>query len=470
MKLLRDLLERIATRVGVNLRALDIDVRPLALGLVPPEQFTKYYAFYGLTDLHPLHLSFHHSALAGSYFLGQIRVEHSALYKSDVRGDELKRKGPWQVDGFAIPLHSHERISIADSMLVKTLVHSCSHDPASPETFYIKNTLALPFANIHGSPVEGGFLGSFSTIDLTTVRNCVVGDYAYVQCGEISNQRVPPGQVLIKNPAFTFSFQHAPRTLARYLGQGHGHPSGLFHEFMAPRQPDFQAVFDSAHRPRPLDSPAGASISRFALVKGQCRVDDNVLVCQRAYLEDSILGPGANAQEHCYLIHSQLEGQDVTAHGAKLIGCRVGRRVFVGFNSLLRGAPHAPLAIGQGSIVLPHTIIDLQEPLEIPPQTLVWGCIAHAADLAQHSIPLERLAASQGELRLGAMTFQGQGQVLVDALQKRIQHILEANGAFCQGDQGAGHAQQQRDISFSTLQPYPEGDRAGIFPTMEIRP
>jgi hypothetical protein len=54
---------------------------------------TKFYAFYGITPHHPLNLVFKHANLSGSYFLGQVRVTNSLLYKSDIRGDELKKKG-----------------------------------------------------------------------------------------------------------------------------------------------------------------------------------------------------------------------------------------------------------------------------------------------------------------------------------------------------------------------------------------
>ncbi|HBD07128.1 MAG TPA: transferase, partial [Syntrophobacteraceae bacterium] len=69
--------------------------------------------------------------------------------------------------GLQIQLHDDEVIHIKDSYLVKTLVHSHSHDPESPEEFFIQNTLSLHYANIHGAPVEGCFIGPFSTVDLT---------------------------------------------------------------------------------------------------------------------------------------------------------------------------------------------------------------------------------------------------------------------------------------------------------------
>ncbi|MBU4425915.1 MAG: transferase, partial [Proteobacteria bacterium] len=93
MKQLERLIERIISRVNINLREFAFDVDPYVQKIIPLIQFSKFYAFYGLTPYHPLHFHFSHSSLAGSYFLGKCSVDHSILYKSDVRGDELKRKG-----------------------------------------------------------------------------------------------------------------------------------------------------------------------------------------------------------------------------------------------------------------------------------------------------------------------------------------------------------------------------------------
>ena len=93
MKELEKLLDRIIQRNNINLRELDYDVSPFIKNLVPLNQMVKFYAFYGITPNHPLDLVFRHSSLAGSYFLGKIRTRNSILYKSDIRGDELKQQG-----------------------------------------------------------------------------------------------------------------------------------------------------------------------------------------------------------------------------------------------------------------------------------------------------------------------------------------------------------------------------------------
>lgn len=188
MKELEKLLDRIVQRVNINLRELDYDVSPFIKNLVPLNQMVKFYAFYGITAHHPLDFQFRHSSLAGSYFLGKIRTSNSILYKSDIRGDELKHRGDvFRYQKFEIPVSRDEGIDIEDSFLVKTLVHNYSHDPETLEKFFIKDTVSTHYANIHGSPSDGCFLGPFATVDLTTMRDCVIGTFSYVQAGEIGH-------------------------------------------------------------------------------------------------------------------------------------------------------------------------------------------------------------------------------------------------------------------------------------------
>ena len=93
MKQLEKLIDRIINRVNINLREPAFDVAPAIRHIIPSAQFGKFYAFYGLTSHHPLYFRFKCSSLAGSYFLGKCIVDYSVLYKSDIRGDELKSKG-----------------------------------------------------------------------------------------------------------------------------------------------------------------------------------------------------------------------------------------------------------------------------------------------------------------------------------------------------------------------------------------
>lgn len=474
MKRLRELLHRIVDRVNINLRRPYFDVGPYVCQIVPEDQFARFYAFYGLTPHHPLYFRFTRSSLAGSYFLGRCEVDCSLLYKSDIRGDELKNRGEKFrcCEGQEIPLHDDEIIRIQNSYLIKTLVHSNSHDPESPEEFLIHNTVSLHYANIHGSRMEGGFLGPFATVDLTSVRNCALGAYAYVQTGEVSHQRVENGQIWIRSDnAFNFHYQFNPEELQRYIDFKPGQvPTGLFMDFVEKRKPDFESAFAMVQARHTMPVEAGASLSRYAVVRGQNYIGENVLVAQRAYLHNAWLGKGSNAQENCYIIASHLEGNNITAHGGKVIHARLGEKVFVGFNSFLHGREEAPLVVGEGSIVMPHTIVDLEEPLEIPPRQLIWGLIRNRRDLERHSLSLDKLAQSQGEIELGAMIFTGNGGDFVEAFEHRIEHILEANGAYFDGQKLRGHAQKAQKISFNIVQPYSEGDIKGLYPTMEIRP
>lgn len=470
---LERLIDRIIDRVNINLREPAFDVGPYVRDLIPLDQFARFYAFYGLTLHHPLHFHFKHSSLAGSYFLGKCIVDHSVLYKSDIRGDELKAQGgifPFQ--GLEIPLHDDEVIRIKNSILIKNLVHNNSHDPESPEEFLIQNTVSMHYANIHGAPIEGSFLGPFSTVDLTTVHDCVIGAYAYVQVGELAHRLIEPGRVWIRaGDAFDFSYLFPPEVLKRYVHLEVGRaPQGIFMDFVESRKNDFEKVFQVVQSEAPIAIPRGASLSRYAVVKGDSQVSENVLVAQRAYLEDAFLGRGSNAQENCYIVASRLEGENITAHGGKIIHSCLGKKVFVGFNSFLRGNSGCDLQIGSGSIVMPHTIIDLEEPLEVPAGHLLWGHIRKRSDLAEHSISLEQLARCDGELQIGAMRFKGNGSEFVHTFQHRLEHILEANGAYFDGEKNRGHAQKGRNISFNIIQPHPEGPLKGIYPTIDISP
>ena len=473
MERLHELLERIIQRVNVNLREPLFDVGPYVRSLIPWQQLVKFYAFYGITPYHPLNFHFSRSNLSGSYFLGQCHVSDAILYKSDIRGDELKRKGDiFKFEGFEIPLHDDETIRIKDSYLIKTLVHSNSHDPEHLEDFIIQNTVSTHYANIHGSDVEGSFLGPFSTVDLTTLHDCLIGEYVYLQVRELSHRQVPAGTVWINSAdRFDFFFRHDPDNLKRYIRFECGAPpAGMFMEFVDQRKGEFQRIFDVVNLESPFSMPEGASLNRYAVIKPKTQINRNVLVAQRAYIENTWMGSGANAQENCFILHSRLDGNNVTAHGAKIIHAELDNKVFVGFNAFLQGAADAPLSIGENSIVMPHTIIDLTEPVHITPESLVWGFIQKQADVVENSVPLAALADISGEFSRGAMRFQGNGRLFVDGFKHRIEHILEANGAYCDGTTLQGHAQRSQNISFNLIQPYREGTLMGLYPTIDIHP
>ena len=472
MKELVKLFDRIIQRVNINLRELEFDVNPIVNKLIPTAQMTKFYAFYGITPHHPLNFVFKHSNLSGSYFLGRCRVTNSLLYKSDIRGDELKKNGDqFQYQGFNIPVSQDEEIHIDDSFLIKTLVHNFSHDPETLERFFIRDTVSTHYANIHGSPSAGCFMGPFSTVDLTTMRDCVIGAYAYVQAGEISHLNVDPGTVWVRQPGvFNFMYRYPRGQLNDYIYFSDGPPRGVFMDFVEDRKEAFQRVFEVVNIENQVAVPGSASLDRFAVIKPKTSIGENVLVAQRAYLQNSTLGKGANAQENCYIINSHLRGNNVTAHGAKIIDADMGNDVFVGFNSFLRGRPDARLTIGKESIVMPHTIIDIRKPMMVPPGTLVWGLVRNAKELKTNSMGLKDFSKIDNRICKGNLLFEGSGSSFVTAFKERIHHILEANGAFYNGNVNRGHAQRNQNISFNTIQPYPEGEKEGMYPTIIIEP
>jgi len=473
MKKLEKLLDRIIQRVNINLRELEYDVNPLVHNLIPLNQMTKFYAFYGITPNHPLNLQFRHSNLAGSYFLGRCRVTNSLLYKSDIRGDELKQKDDlFQYQEFEIPVAADEEIKIEDSFLIKTLVHNFSHDPETLEKFFIKDTIATQYANIHGSPSNGSFLGPFATVDLTTIRDCLIGTFSYIQAGEVSHLNIEPGTVWVRNPeTFNFLYRFPLQRLNNYIYfEAGSSPRGIFIDFVEDRKEAFQRVFDVLNLEPSVSVPSSASLDRFAVIKPKTHISENVLVSQRAYLQNAWLGKGANAQEQSYIINSRLEGNDITAHGAKIIEARLGKDVFVGFNCFLRGRPESQLTIGKDSIIMPHTIIDIHKPLKIPPGHLVWGLVTDEKDLESNSMSLKAFAKIDTRFSKGEMLFEGSGSEFVTTFKERIHHILEANGAFFNGLSNKGHAQQNQNISFNTIQPYPMGEEEGLYPTILIRP
>lgn len=473
MKQLEALFARIIQRNNINLREIGFDAKPYVWDILPTDRMNKFYAFYGITPHHPLNFHFTHSALAGSYFLGRCRAANSVLYKSDIRGDELKKKGDaFKFQEFDIQVVKDEEIEIEDSLLIKTLVHNYSHDPETPETFFIKDTISTHYANIHGSPSDGSFLGPFATVDLTTMRDCVIGAFSYVQAGEISHLNIEPGTIWVRSPGqFNFLYRYPEHYLNTYIYFQAGiQPQGVFMDFMEDREEAFKRIFEVVNIEPVVSVPSSASLDRYAVIKPKMSIGENVLIAQRAFLQNSTMGKGANAQENCFIINSTLEGNNVTAHGAKIIEANLGVNVFVGFNSFLRGRPGRQLTIGKGCVIMPHTIIDIRDPLTIPPGSLVWGLVTSAEDLETHSMPIETLAKVKDGVSLGNMYFEGDGSVFTTAFQDRIQHILEANGAFFDGTSNQGHAQRNQNISFNTIQPYPEGELEGLYPTIHIQP
>ncbi|MBU3915514.1 transferase, partial [bacterium] len=325
-------------------------------------------------------------------------------------------------------------------------------------------------------PSRGCFLEPFSTVDVTTMIDCVIGAFSYIQAGEINRLNIKPGTVWVRVANdFNFLYQHPLDQLNEYIHFTKGEtPRGVFIDFVSDRKEDFQGVFETVNRKQTIFVPDNASLDRYAVTKSENHINENVLVSQRAFLQNVWMGKGANAQENSIIINSRLERYNVTAHGAKIIEADLGEKVFVGFNSFLRGQPNersnSRLAVGKGSIIMPHTIIDITDQMSIPDDHLVWGLIRNEKDLSLNSVPIEELEKVETGFSRGNMVFEGNGANFIAAFKNRINHILEANGAFFDGEKNRGHAQKNQNMSFNTIQPYPEGDLEGLYPTIIIQP
>ncbi len=470
MNSLKQLNDRIISRLNANLNGLNFDAGRFVSSAVDYEKMLKFYAFYGITAHHPIFFDFQKSNIAGSYFLGKCHVGRSTIYKSDIRGDELKRKGDHIQCSKNIPLVDDEVITIRDSLLYKTLVHSHSHNPESPEEFSIRNTVSAHYSNIHGSTIVGSFIGPFATVDLMNLHACIVGEFSYIQAGELYHQKIDPGTVWVKHEDFELKYQFKKETLNNYVGLNDSYqPRGVIYDFVKQREKEYERLFDVFNL-KPVKFPKSSAVNRYAVIKGDTTIGKNVLVAQRAFLDNARIGDGSNAQEHSYIINSTLEGMNVTAHGGKIIHAKIGMKTFVGFNSFLCGKKDAKITTGKGCIVMPHTIIDSDEPIDIPEYHLVWGYIGSSADLADHCISFVELEKVKGEISIGNMKFTGNGVAFTNAKKARINQILMANGSFFQNEKNRGHAQDGQNISFNTLQPYTTGENKGIYPSIRIDP
>jgi hypothetical protein len=99
---------------------------------------------------------------------------------------------------------------------------------------------------------------------------------------------------------------------------------------------------------------------------------------------------------------------------------------------------------------------------------MVWGYVTCQKDLETQCMSLDAMSAAT-DITMGNMTFTGNGKAFVDAFRERIEHILEANGAYFNGnDNTRGHAQKTQDACFNILQPFQSGPEQGMYPSMTI--
>ncbi|WP_319781211.1 transferase [Maridesulfovibrio sp.] len=471
MKKVEKLINHIISRVNINLRPMGLDIEQVLRTTLEDNEMASDYAYYALSIDHPIYFRFRESNLGGSYFLGKCDVDRSIIIRSDIRGDELKAAGTKvEFGGIKTELYRDEIILVVNSFLYKTLVHNHSRNPEIPELFRIQNTVSMHYANIHGTTTEGAYLGAFATVDLSVMHNCIVGDYSYVQAGDLAKMCLDPGRIWIKaDGKYEFAYRYPQAILEKYISWDHnGELVGLFADFLKNRRNDFLPVYDSLAPKYPVWVPANAFVSRYAVVRGDCDIGENCLVAQRAYIENSVLGTGSNAQENSFIVDTHFAGLVVVAHGGKLVHSYIDEKVFIGFNSFLYGTKENKVSVGSGSIIMPHTIIHASEPINIPDETIAWGYITKQSDLASNSMSLAEFAKLK-EISIDRMRFSGDGAAFVRDFQNRIEHILVDNGARYNGKpESRGHAQKTQYVSYNLFQPYLSGEKKGMFPTIIV--
>ena len=305
--------------------------------------------------------------------------------------------------------------------------------------------------------------------DESSLLHCRL-NFSYVQAGELFHRKIDHGTVWIRSDNFEFKYRFRKEILDNFVGVNSLYqPRGIIYDFVKDREQEFEKLFDVMNL-EPIEAPSTSAVNRYAVVRGKTRIGENVLVSQKAFLENAVIGDGSNAQENTYIIDSTLAGNCITAHGGKIIHAEIGRESFVGFNSFLNGKADARIEIGEGCIVMPHTIIDPEIPIKIPSDHLIWGFIRSKDDIKNHTIALDDLAEVREVLKIGKMTFSGLGSVFIEGFKKRLDQILLLNGAFFNDGENRGHAQDDQNISFNLIQPYRTGERKGLYPSIRIKP
>ena len=120
---------------------------------------------------------------------------------------------------------------------------------------------------------------------------------------------------------------------------------------------------------------------------------------------------------------------------------------------------------------MPHTIIDIEETLEIPENLLIWGLVRHKSDLEANSLPLSEVEGIAGDFTRGNLVFKGDGRALIQAYQHRMDSALKAGMPLPNETKPQNDRQQGvPEISYNTIQPYRSGKNKGLYPSIDIRP
>ena len=458
MEQLNQLIDGISRRVSLNLTEYDFDTDHFVHSVTDQAKLLECCASYDATSQIPFQLNFHECNIAGSYFLGNCRVDKSVVYKSDIRGDELKRKGDSAIHS-KYTLSDDEVISITNSFLFKTLIHGKSYNPETPEEFFIRNTAAAHYATIHGSTLEGCYIGAFATVDRTSLHACLVGEFSYIQANDLFHKELKRGTVWFENEHYSFRYTYPETILDRYISHGNDcQPTGALYEFTEKLNIELEKM-----PPQSADIPIDTShpyfINHFAVINGETEIGKGVSICQRVFIEKSEIGDNATALENSCIINSKLSNHTIITHGVKVIYTTLGKNVFTGMNSFLNGKEDADISIGDGCIIMPHTIIDPVESIKIPSDQLIWGFISTQEDVATHSVSLKELNQTK-KISMGNMTFEGKGHAFVDALNHRTDLIPQ--------DRNDNSIQDSENTSVFVIQPYGTGPKTGIYPTLKI--
>jgi carbonic anhydrase/acetyltransferase-like protein (isoleucine patch superfamily) len=465
---LAQLRRRIIQRLNIALRHLDYDssVHAPALLLATPDAALP--AAYIVSPRHPLDLRCSNAALTGSTFLGSCRIKDSIVSSSIIRGDELL--APLADDQPTTEPPTSTHIDIAGCFLDQTLVFGHSSDPNDPERYVLHNTLALPHCLIQSAPTIGCLLGPVTTLDHTCARSCIIGSYSYIQAGNITRMHIPPGTVWIrKGQRFNFLYRFPPDRLRRYIWHTPGNaPQGMIPEALWQQRQASSHGLDRGNDRLGQAMPASSFLDRQATILATSLIMDNVLVCRHAVLSSTSLGRGCTVLENCLLDHVRCGENAIIGQGAKVFDADIDSMVMVGGNTLLRGRAGSRLNIGTDCIIAPHTIIDSDSPLTVPPAHLVWGLSTDQDELASNSLALEELDRVGCALTRERLYFEGDGSALIKHFTDQRHHLLLNTGAFSDGTRHRGQAQDDQHLSRNTVQPFQFGERQGMYPTMTI--
>ncbi len=472
MKNLNTLIHKITRKINITLTEHHCVVEPDALIGPELDNLVATFATCEMEVASRLNINVADSSICGSYLQGRCQVERSVVHLSEIRGDALKKKGDPLLADSSVYTEQDEMITISDSYLNKVLIHHCSHNPETPEEFFIRNTLAADYSTINGSTVEGAWLNFFSTLDKTIVRSSVIGYFCYINTGELLHHRVENGTVWYETEAFRFLYTYPEEALKPYVSCDSDHScSGVLAGLTETLQKTRNA-FPKRLYERETAHPFTETINRFAVIDDRCDVTEEVAIRQRVYLENVQIGPGSVLMENSCVQSSTLKGAVLISHGCHIKHTDMEAQVFTGINCFLNGRKNANITIGTGALILPHTIIDPVASIHIPEHTIIWGLIRTPEDLEINAIPIHRLLSNGNDFQTiisGRMTFEGNGEAFVNHLLQEMDSIFNDRKPSDQKEK-MQPVQSYCNTTIHILQPYANGPNKGMYPTIRMKP